>query len=48
MQSLDQFSSKFPFRFYNIIIAQKDREEKRGEEGRREEGRGREGKDVEE
>ena len=31
MQSLDQLSSKFPFRFYNTIIAQKDREDERGE-----------------
>ena len=28
-------SSKFPFRFYNTIIAQKDREEERGEEKKR-------------
>ena len=35
MQSLDQLSSKFHFRFYNTIIAQKDKEEeRRGEEGR--------------
>lgn len=48
MQSLDQLSSKFPFRFYqDIIIAQKEREENKGEERGGKKKRGEEGKEGE-